>query len=317
MHSQTISAVLPVFNGERWVLDAIRSIQQQSFTDWELIIIDDGSADRSLEVCQACAAQDQRIRVYANGINLGLAKTMNKLVKLAQGQYIAVQEQDDISMPDRFAREVALLDSHPEVGLVSGVAAWLDDAGHIFTYFPGRLHRGEPYPENQSDMVTYLYTEQCKVVNAACMFRRQILTDIAGPFDEQARLSIDWQFFIHVAHKYMIAGISDVLVKMKRGQGHGHLTARKEVQFSEARRCINLVYDKYKNDADSPINYQLYRKAMATELILEGRFWGRFRGLSKLIQATFYDPLTPKIWVSIGELILRAKKQSFWSIQIG
>lgn len=302
MCSHIVSVILPVFNGEPWVLDAIRSIQQQTFSDWELIILDDGSTDRSLEICQACASQDQRIRVYANGTNLGLARTMNKLVKMAKGKYIAVQEQDDISMPERFAREVALLDSHPEVGLVSGVAAWLDDAGNIFNYFPGRLYRREPYPEKRSDMVAYLYTEQCKVVNAACMFRRQILDDVAGPFDEEARLSIDWQFFIHVAHKYRIAGIPDVLVKMRRGQEHSHLTTRKKVQFDEARRCIKLVYDKYKSDVGSPINYQLYRKAIATELILEGRFWGRGKGLGKLIKAVIFDPLNMQAWTSIEEL---------------
>jgi hypothetical protein len=151
-------------------------------------------------------------------------------------------------------------------------------------------------------MVAYLYTEQCKVVNAACMFRGAIVNEIAGPFDEEARLSIDWQFFIHVAHKYKIAGISDVLVKMRRGQEHDHLTTRKEIQFNEAWRCINMVYSKYKDDMDSPINYQLYRKAMATELVLEGRVWGRGKGLFRLIRAIFYDPWNTQAWTSIAEL---------------
>jgi glycosyltransferase involved in cell wall biosynthesis len=136
MTGPVVSAVLPVFNGERWVLDAIRSIQQQSFTDWELIILDDGSTDNSMEICQACAHEDQRIRVYANGVNLGLAKAMNKLVRLAKGKYIAVQEQDDIAMPDRFSREVALFDSHSEVGLVSGVAAWMTMPETYSVIFP-------------------------------------------------------------------------------------------------------------------------------------------------------------------------------------
>lgn len=202
-------------------------------------------------------------------------------------------------------QEVRLLESNPDVGLVSGVAAWIDDEGRIFAHFPGRLHRGEQYPESKRDLVTYLYIEQCKVVNAACMFRRMFLEEISGPFDEEARISIDWQFFLHIAHRFQIVGIPSVLVRMRRGQQHNHLTTKKDLQFREARRCINLIYEKYKDDKTSPINYQLYRKAMATELILEGRVWGRFRGLSRLIQAIFYDPLNYKIWSSIGESLSR------------
>jgi glycosyltransferase involved in cell wall biosynthesis len=306
MPGALVSVVLPVYNGDKFVVDAIRSIQKQTFYDWELIILDDGSRDSSLEICKGFGENDQRISVYANGINLGLAKTMNKLVRLTRGKYIAVQEQDDISMPDRLSQEVRLLELNPNVGLVSGVAAWLDDAGRIFAHFPGRLHRGEPYPENKQELVTYLFIEQCKVVNAACMFRKMVLDEIPGPFDEEARMSIDWQFFLHVAHRFQIVGIPVVLVRMKRGQQHNHLTNKKDLEFYEARRCINLIFEKYKDDKISPINYQLYRKAMATELILEGRFWGRLRGLSKLIQAIFYDPLNDKIWRSIGESLARA-----------
>ena len=129
-----VSVVLPVYNGEAFVLDAVRSIQEQTFQDWELIIVDDGSRDRSLEICQNCASQDPRLRIYANPANLGLAKTMNKLVRLARGKYIAIQEQDDMSLPERLQLEVELLDSRPEVGLASGVAAWINDKGEIFNY---------------------------------------------------------------------------------------------------------------------------------------------------------------------------------------
>lgn len=87
MNGPLVSIVLPVYNGEEFVIDAIRSIQNQTFLDWELIILDDGSSDNSLEICKKSSANDQRISVYANGANLGLAKTMNKLVRLARGKY--------------------------------------------------------------------------------------------------------------------------------------------------------------------------------------------------------------------------------------
>jgi glycosyltransferase involved in cell wall biosynthesis len=306
-----VSVVLPVYNGEKFVLEAIRSIQNQTFGNWELIILDDGSLDGSLKICQEQATSDPRIRVHANRINLGLAKTMNKLVRLAGGQYLAVQEQDDISMPDRLRLEVDLLDANPEVGLVSGVAAWIDDDGNTSYYFPGKLHKGELFPKSKPEMVVYLFTEHCKVVNAACMFRKTILNKINGPFDEEAKGSIDWQFFLHVAHLYQIVGIAEVLVKMNRGELHSHITSvnNRESVFFESRRCIDLIYKKYKNDINSPINSKNYRKALSTELTMEGRHWGRFRGLMKLMQAIYYDPQNYKAFTSVFEIFSRAMKK--------
>lgn len=300
-----VSVVLPVFNGEKFVAEAIHSIQSQTLTDWELVIVDDGSHDRSFEICRDMANQDGRIRVFRNERNLGLARTMNRLVSLARGKYIAIQEQDDVSVPERLAWEVEVLESDKEIGLVSGIAAWLNDEGQVFAYFPGLLVQGKQYPQDRPKMVKFLYTEQCKVVNAACMFRRSIANEISGPFDEKAKISIDWQFFLHVAHRYRIWGIPKVLVKMRRGEKHQSVTKNKDLQFHEARRCIRLIYDYYRTNPDSSINYWLYRKAMATEMILEGRYYSGIRGWLRLIQAIVYDPLSKHAWKSFLDLSLR------------
>jgi glycosyltransferase involved in cell wall biosynthesis len=309
METPIVSVVLPVYNGENFVLEAIRSIQNQTFSNWELIILDDGSLDGSLKICQEQAASDPRIRVHANGINLGLAKTMNKLVRLATGQYIAVQEQDDISMPNRLRLEVDLLDVNPDVGLVSGVAAWIDDDGEIFYYYPGRLHQGRLFPKDMRAMGAYLFIEGCKVANPACMFRRAILQEIPGPFDEEALQSIDYQFFLHVAHRYEISGIPEILVNMRRGTQHTHYSKQRRVAFSENRRCINIIYGIYKKDKNSLINYWLYRKAMSRSLLLESGFCGYVKLITKLIGAIWYNPLNMKAWASIGKHSLRVGKK--------
>ncbi len=300
-----VSVLLPVYNGAAFVEQAIRSIQSQCFRDWELVILDDGSSDSSYAVCHALAAEDARIRLERSNANLGLASAMNRLTALARGQYLAVQEQDDVSMPDRLECEVTVLGREPGIGLVSGVAEWLDDTDTAFARFPGILHRGGQYPQGTSEMVAYLYTEQCKVVNAACMFRRSVLESVPGPYDENARMSIDWQFFIHVAHRHRIWGIPRVLVRMRRGAHHSSLTKRKELQFREARRCIRLVHGYYRGQAGSPINHRLYRRAMATQLVLEGRFYGRGKGLGRLLGALAYDPGNRAAWSSVWELVRR------------
>ncbi len=305
MFKSLVSVILPVFNGEKYILEAITSIQQQSYSNFELIIWDDGSQDSSLNICKEIAQRDPRIKIHGTQENNGLAYSMNRLIDLSQGEFIAIQEQDDISMPDRLEKEYQYLEANSEVGLVSGVAAWLDDRGEIANYFPGILYQRKQYPSQCEVMVKFLYLEQCKVVNAACMFRKSILDGKTSPFDPEARMSIDWRFFIDVAHKFKMVGLPEVLVKMRRGGNHQSVTKNKTLQFFEARRCIKKIYEIYSNDATSPINRSLYKKAMARELNLEGRYFGRWKGFGLLIKGLTYDCFDLQLWRALKELMLR------------
>jgi len=307
-----ISCLLPVYNGETTIISAIQSIQDQTFTDWELIIVDDGSHDESYQLCARESQKDSRIRVYKNDKNIGLAKTMNRLVSLATGKYVAVQEQDDRSVPERLEKEVALLESKPDVGIVSGIAAWVDNDDQVINLFPGLLTRNEQFPQDRDSMIKLLYVEQSKIVNAACMFRRELVKGDTSPFDPEAKMSIDWQFFLNLAHRTKVWGIPEVLVRMLRDNEYEHLTSNKQLQFSEARRCIRKIYREYKDDKQSPINWTLYRKSMSHELVLEGRFYGGFSGLRLLLIAILYNPINKKAWSSSAQIIARGFRQIFW-----
>lgn len=305
-----VSVILPVFNGALFVEQAILSIQNQTLHDWELIIWDDGSRDCSRKLCQKISLKDSRIKVFGDQENKGLAYAMNQLSEASQGKYIAIQEQDDLSVPERLQREVEVLDSKSEIGLVSGIAEWIDETGRTLNFFPGLLRQKKQYPQNRQEMVRLLYLEQCKVVNAACMFRRSALYS-GRPFDEGFRVSIDWQFFLHIAHHHLIWGIPEVLVHMRRGRGHVSLTSNKNLQFREARRCVCLVYKKYKDNSRSPINFGLLLKALASESVLEGRYYGGFLGLSFLLQALLLNPLNKFAWKSLNELLLRGLRKVY------
>lgn len=303
--SPHVSVVLPVFNGARFVAEAIASIQKQGFTDWELIIVDDGSTDCSLQECRRQAGNDKRIRIHVNDRNLGLARTMNRLVMLSRGDYIAVQEQDDISAPKRLQLETAILDSHDRVGVVSGVADWIDEERRVIRKFPGLLAHGGQYPRSIEGMVRFLYTEGCKVVNAGCMFRRKIVENRAAPFCENARHAIDWRFFIEVAHDWLFHGLSDVVVFMRRGKGHDHLTKQKALVFDESRRCLKEIYQRYRKCPDSPINFGMYRTALANELTREGRYYCGLQGLGLFMAAIACDPGNCVSWQSLRQMAFR------------
>jgi glycosyltransferase involved in cell wall biosynthesis len=296
-----VSVVLPVYNGTDSVERAIRSIQLQTFPDWELLICDDGSRDDSLRICRALEAADPRIRVFANPKNMGIAATLNRLLSEARGEFYAIQEQDDSAVPERLEWEVAQLDRHPEAGVVSGVAAWLGDDGKVFAHFPWFLWQGRPYPQVREELIEFLYVQQSKIVNAAAMVRMSLLRDAGLRYDEEARMSIDFQFFVDAAHRMSVVGIPRILVSMARGKQRESMTRHKELQFREARRCLKILYERYRGEPTSPINLSMYRKAMAYQLRIEARYHGRLRGALLLAGSLFLDPRDRKSWKTVKE----------------
>lgn len=299
---------MPVYNGAATLEKAVLSILEQSFGDFEILLHDDGSTDDSPRVIADLERRDRRVAASRSRHNQGLGAVMAHLSGLARGDYLAIQEQDDVSTPRRLEAELAVLEAEPEVGLVSGIAEWCDEHGERLRLFPGLLARGGQYPRERAAMVRYLYVEQCKVVNAGALFRRRVLSGSGVPvfFDGGARMSVDWQFFLRLAHGWTIHGLPEIVVRMQRGSGHDSLTRQKELQFAEARRCIDLLYRELGGSPDSPIDAKLHHRALATQLLLEGRYWGRTRGLGRLIAALAHDPARPEIWRSIAELGGRA-----------
>lgn len=112
-----VTIAMPVFNAGRYLRPAVVSVIQQTFTDWELLIIDDGSSDGAVE--SILDLDDARIRILRDGSNRGLAARLNEAIELARGRYFARMDQDDISYPERLARQVTLLEQSPEIDLVA------------------------------------------------------------------------------------------------------------------------------------------------------------------------------------------------------
>jgi glycosyltransferase involved in cell wall biosynthesis len=121
-----VSVVTSVYNGEPYFERAIPGILAQTFDDFEFVVVDDGSSDRSLDKLLEVARRDRRVRVFAPG-RMGAAAAYNFGVAQATGEYIARQDFDDRSYPDRLRLQVAFLDAHPEVGIVGGAYLLVDE----------------------------------------------------------------------------------------------------------------------------------------------------------------------------------------------
>ncbi len=120
-----VSVGLPFYNAEATLADAIRSVFSQSFTDWSLVLLDDGSTDGSLAIAQA--VRDPRVSVHSDGVNRGLIHRLNQLGGMAAGEYMARMDADDLMHPDRLGQQVRYLDEHADVHVVGTAAYSIDD----------------------------------------------------------------------------------------------------------------------------------------------------------------------------------------------
>lgn len=124
-----ITVALSVFNGGKVLESAVRSVVEQSFADWELLILDDGSTDGAIE--KLPFLDDPRIVVVRDGKNIGLSGRLNQAVAMAHGRYLARMDHDDLCHPERFAQQVAFLEQHPEVDLLATQCATMDESGKL------------------------------------------------------------------------------------------------------------------------------------------------------------------------------------------
>jgi glycosyltransferase involved in cell wall biosynthesis len=113
---------IPFYNNEKTLPDAVKSVLIQTYTDWELILADDGSEDNSLEIARQFAAQDKRIKLTSDGVNRGLIYRLNQIIDLAQGEYIARMDSDDMMMPGKLAKQMEVLKNDNSIDVIDTAA---------------------------------------------------------------------------------------------------------------------------------------------------------------------------------------------------
>lgn len=132
-----VSVAMPIYNAGEYLVDAVNSIIAQTYTHWELIIIDDGSIDNAINNIEKM--QDKRIRIYKDGLNKGLAARLNEAITLAKGEYLARMDQDDIAMPERFDSQVKSLNSNPNVDLLASRVLKINSKNQLVGESPNDL----------------------------------------------------------------------------------------------------------------------------------------------------------------------------------
>ncbi len=139
--SPLVTVAIPVYNAGKYLRLAVLSIVKQTFTDWELLIIDDGSTDNAMQ--GIADIDDARIRILRDGTNKGLASRLNEAIAFARGRYFARMDQDDVSYPERFARQIETLQNDPRLDLVAVRAIKIDENNAATGLFPYSLSHEE------------------------------------------------------------------------------------------------------------------------------------------------------------------------------
>ncbi|MBW4618436.1 MAG: glycosyltransferase [Cyanosarcina radialis HA8281-LM2] len=201
-----ISVVMPVYNCERYLREAVESVLNQSFTDFEFVIINDASTDSTDEILAEFARQDERIIILENQENLGLTGSLNKGIDRARGEYIARQDADDISLPERLKKQVALLDSNSEVVLVSCNIEKINAEGKPFAI----MERACP-----ANLVAwYLLFYNRLSGHSQVMFRRKTVNMLGG-YSKKYPYCEDYELWCRLAGVGIVRILPEVLLQQR------------------------------------------------------------------------------------------------------
>lgn len=302
-----VSVVMSVYNGMPFVVASIESIVRQTFTDFEFIIVNDCSTDNSVSAIEQI--DDARIRLIHLPHNQGQTAALNVGLKAAQAPYIARQDADDLSKPERLARQVAFLDAHPDHLLVGTAADLIDDNDTITSVMA--------HPVDDEAVRRALFQDKANIVfHGSVMFRRDVLAR-AGYYREGFRAAQDYDYWLRIAEAGKVANLpiptlyqyrlhagqmtftSYFRMKEERQIAFDLMRVRQNTQDDEEayQSASRHLRDKYANFVPTR---QEWRRAMA-------ELW-RGKGVSHmnagkrlpmlycLLRAFLYEPDNPDFW---------------------
>ena len=323
---------MAAYNAEKYIKQAISSILRQSFDDFELLIVNDGSTDQTVAAVQSF--DDPRIRLIHNASNMGLVYTRNRALEEARGEFIAVLDSDDIAVQGRLQVQYAFMQQHPDLALCSGHAALIDEQGQA---------TGQQFivPKDDVNMEVFFGNP---FINPAAMFRTAILRELGGYRDFAP--AEDYDFFLRVSEKYCVGNLDQLLVYYRvHGQNTSAIKPAKIRKIeTDILKDMNIRWGMPLDDRLLDLQYLLFAKNYETMSIAEvilvmnmlrkaNKESGRFpiRDFDALLFKKWYNILMIKNpgkaalslllgqeWSDISFLTFkqfrRAFKQTFWGL---
>ncbi|MBK8475409.1 MAG: glycosyltransferase [Opitutaceae bacterium] len=299
MSTPAISVIVPVYNAAHYLAAAITSVQAQTFRDFEIIAVDDGSTDDSKAVLDRLAAADARLQVVSRP-NTGIVGALNDGLAAARGEFVARMDADDLSLPPRFARQLAFLHTHPECVCVGSAFLYMDASGSLLK----ECRRPTDHATIEREL---LAGNGGAIIHPAAMFRRAAV-ERAGRYRPEAQWIEDLDLYLRLARRGHLANLPEVLfhyrlheqsVNFTRNQGRQE---RKLAVLAEAHAARGLPFDRAAHavpDFKSAISADDLRDFAVTSL----RFGPRGRPLYYALRALRAEPRCRHSWSTLAYIL--------------
>jgi len=206
MISPQITVLMPVYNGEKYLEEAVESILAQTFEDFEFLIFDDGSTDGTLDILERYP--DKRIQLIKNQGNLGIAANLNRGIVQARGKYIARMDADDISLPRRFEEQFKFMEANPGI-VVCGT--WIEFIGRTVTWVENNILKNS----SDSEEIRCRFLFNCVLTHPSVIMRKDVLHQEGYLYDEKVNRAEDYDMWVRISKKYNLSNLETVLLKYR------------------------------------------------------------------------------------------------------
>jgi hypothetical protein len=247
-----ISVVIPAFNAQRYLAEAVESVLQQSYSNFECLVIDDGSTDRTREILAELALRDGRVKPIRIE-HSGIVKALNVGVEAAQGELIARMDADDVCMPERFARQVEYLDQHPECVAVGSAVMLVDPFG-------SDLWEIQVHAEHDQIDASLLKGDGWALFHPSAVLRRQAILDVGG-YRRAYQWAEDMDLFLRLSEIGRLANLPDVLLRYRQHFASVNRT-KLDVQRDRSAQVVAEAYQRRRQTM--PVGFQLRSASQLT-----------------------------------------------------
>jgi len=268
-----VTVIVNLHNGRATLAETVASVIAQTFADWELLVWDDASTDNSAEILTRFA--DSRIHYFRCETQVPLGQARQRAIEMATGEWIAFLDHDDVWLPHKLKRQLALARAQPDAALIYGRTVRFYPNGSERDY--DQAHEYTSLPEG--DIFTSLFADSCYIAMSSAMFRRSAITAIGG-IPEAIHIIPDYYLYLEVSHRYPAAAVQEVVCRYRmHGDSTSH-TAAVAVQ-EEAMRLM----DMYRDAVDGALLRKCKRRHATQLALAEMRSRQTFlRGLQRLFR---------------------------------
>ncbi|OIO39233.1 MAG: hypothetical protein AUJ71_01160 [Candidatus Omnitrophica bacterium CG1_02_49_16] len=301
-----VSVGMPVYNGSRFLKDAIASVLNQTLQDFELIIVDDCSSDGIEDIVRSFA--DPRIKFFRNKTHLGLAANWNRCIELSKGGAIALFHQDDLMLPRNLEKKALVLEKRPDVGLVYSNIFQIDAQEGVFNHNPSWDEEAahEDFIEKGTEFFKRLILRPCIICCPSVLARRECYERLGG-FDLRLLFPADLEMWLRISRHYDVAFLAEPLIKYRWHEGNETKRYANQIEGLKQIHLAKMIAVKRVENRRERKAFRLFVHGDIAEQALDWACYRRmkFRETRRLLWLAYR--LKPSLFFQKNEFFILAK----------